>query len=116
MDKTQLKPFAWGAGAGAVVLAIVLFATGTVVTSSSAKTQARLMSQTAVVDSLAEICVAQFEHTSDKDEKLSKLVATDSWKRGSFVSEQGWATMPGSDAPETQVASACAVRLAALQS
>ena len=62
--------------------------------------------------SLAEICVAQFEQTDNKDEKLSKLIATNSWQRGAYVSKQGWATMPGSDSSTSQVAAECAARLA----
>ena len=116
MNQKQLKPFAWGAAAGAVTLAIVMFSTGLAVTSVSAEKNAKMMSQAAVVENLASICVAQFEGTADRQDKLDKLAATDSWNRPGFVSEQGWATMPGSDTPAAyQVASECAVRLAKLQ-
>ena len=116
MNKEQIKPFALGAGAGAVGLAIVLFSTGWAVTSNTAMTEARAMAQAAVVEKQAEICVAQFEGSPDKQEQLSKLIATNSWQRGSFVQEHGWATMPGSDSATSQVASACAIRLAKLDS
>ncbi len=115
MNKQQIKPFAIGAVAGAIALAIVMFSTGWAVTSNTAQTNARKMSQDAVVESLAAICVAQFEQADDKDQKLSKLVATDSWQRGGYVSDQGWATMPGSDTPASDVATACAQRLAKIQ-
>lgn len=115
MNKQQIKPFAIGAVAGAIALAIVMFSTGWAVTSNTAQTNARIMSQDAVVESLAAICVAQFEQADDKDQKLSKLVATDSWQRGGYVSDQGWATMPGSDTPASGVATACALRLAKIQ-
>lgn len=114
VNKQQIKPFAWGAVVGAVALSIVMFATGWAVTSSTAAADARAMTQAAVTDNLAAICVAQFEETADKKEKLSKLIATNTWQRGSYVQEQGWATMPGSDSATSQVAAACAMRLAKL--
>ena len=116
MKRDQITPFAWGAVAGAVVLSIVMFSTGMAVTSSTSNTNAKKMSQDAVVENLAAICVAQFEGTANRDENLNKLVATDSWKRSGYVSDQGWATMPGSESPKRAVANECALRLVKLQS
>lgn len=108
MNKQQVKPFTWGVVAGGAALAIVMFASGWAVTSGSAETSAMTMSRSAVVDSLAAICVAHFEAAVNKEEELGKLMATDTWQRGKYVSEQGWATMPGSESPDSKVASACA--------
>ena len=116
MKKDQISPFVWGAVAGAVVLSIVMFSTGMAVTSSTSNTNAKKMSQDAVVENLAAICVAQFEGADNRDENLTKLVATDSWKRSGYVSDQGWATMPGSESPKKAVANECALRLVKLQS
>ena len=116
MKKDQITPFVWGAVAGAVVLSIAMFSTGMAVTSSASNTNAKKMSQDAVVKNLASICVAQFEGADDRDENLNMLVATDSWKRSGYVSDQGWATMPGSESPMRAVANECALRLAKLQS
>jgi len=108
MNKQSVTTFAWGAAAGGIALAIVLFATGWAVRSDTADRNARSMSQTAVTENLAKICVAQFEAVADKAEKLAALKQTSTWQRGTYVSEQGWATMPGSDAAASQVASECA--------
>ena len=116
MKKDQITPFAWGAVAGAVALSIVMFSTGMAVTSSTSNTNAKKMSMDAVVENLAAICVAQFEVADNRDENLTTLVATDSWKRSGYVSEQGWATMPGSESPQRAVANECALRLVRLQS
>ena len=115
MNKDQIKPFTWGAVVGAVALSIVMFSTGWAVTSNTSSTNAKKMSQDAVVENLAAICVAQFESADNRDENLNTLVETDSWKRGSYVSEQGWATMPGSESPSRDVATECAQRLANMQ-
>ena len=73
------------------------------------------MSQDAVVEHLASICVAQFEGTDNKAEKLNTLVETDSWKRSKYVTDQGWATMPGSESAARDVATECAQRLAKMK-
>lgn len=49
---------ALGVVIGAVVLLIIVFATGWVVTRTSAETEAKKMAEKAVVDRLAGICVA----------------------------------------------------------
>lgn len=115
MKIDQVKPFAWGAVAGAITLSIIMFSTGWAVTSSTSKTNAQKMSQNALVENLAAICVAQFEITDNRDAKLNTLVETDAWKRTTYVSDQGWATMPGSESPTRGVANACAQRLAKMQ-
>jgi hypothetical protein len=112
MNKDKVTTFAWGVVAGGIGLSIALFATGWAVRSDTAEREARMMSNQAVADSLAKICVAQFKASSDKSEKLAALLKTDSWQRGNYVNEQGWATMPGSDSADGQVASECAELLA----
>jgi hypothetical protein len=42
---------------------------------------------------------------------LVSFRATDSWKRREFIESGGWATMPGSESPDSSVASACAAEL-----
>jgi hypothetical protein len=37
-----------------------------------------------------------------------------SWNRRSVIEKGGWATMPGTDTPNSAVASACAERLGSL--
>ena len=53
MKKQDIKPFAWGLGVGAIVMLIVIFSAGWVVTSGSAKANAKKISADAVVDRLA---------------------------------------------------------------
>ena len=115
MKRDQIKPFSWGAVVGAIALTIVMFSTGWAVTSNTSSANAKKMSQDAVVENLAAICVAQFERADNRDENLNALVETDSWKRGRYVSDQGWATMPGSESPANAVANECAKRLANMQ-
>ena len=66
------------------------------------------MATSAVVTALAPICVSQFQLTVDASAKQAELQKIDAWKQGSYVEKAGWATMPGSNAPDTAVAKACA--------
>ena len=115
MKKEYIKPLIWGVVVGAIVLLIVIFATGWVVTSGSARAKAEEMAEAAVVDRLAPICVAQFLQDPKKEERLKELKEVDSWKRSEYVQKQGWATMPGEKEPDSKVADECAKRLMELK-
>ena len=60
MKKEMIKPFVWGIVVGAIVLLIVIFSTGWVVTSSSAQDKAEELAEKAVLDQLSPFCVEQF--------------------------------------------------------
>jgi len=118
MKKEHIKPFAWGMAVGAIVLLIVIFSAGWVVTSGSAKTEARLMSGRAVLDRLTPIAVAQFMQDPNKEERLKELKKLDSYgmnNRTDYVKKQGWATMPGEKEPDGRVAGEVADLLAKLK-
>ena len=103
------ETFLWGAAAGAVLLAIVGFSLGGWVTAGTAQDRMRASAQQAVVASLTPICVAQFRSDPKAKASLAALKETDSWKQAGYVSEAGWAKMPGSkEAADSGVAQACA--------
>ena len=115
MKKEYIKPFALGLGVGAVVLLIVIFSAGWVVTSGSAEAQAKVIAQEAVIAHLAPIAVAQFMQDPNRTERLKELKEIDSWKRGEYVQKQGWVTMPGSDSPYGQIDHEVANRIMELE-
>jgi hypothetical protein len=115
MKREYLKPFAWGIAVGMVVLLIVIFSAGWVMTSKSAKAMANEISTNAVVDRLAPISVAQFMQDPNREERLKELKALDSWKRADYVKKQGWAIMPGEKESDYNVADECAKRLVELE-
>ena len=118
MKKEYIKPFALGLGIGAVVLLIVIFSAGWVVTNGSAEAQAKLIAQEAVIAHLAPIAVAQFMQDPSRQERLKAFKKLDSYgmnNRSDYIKKQGWATMPGEKEPDSKVADECAIRLAELE-
>lgn len=106
-----VKPGVWGAIIGAVVIGFVAFGAGWVVTSGEAKELADARAEKAVVSALTPVCVAQFKKAEEKQVHIAALEETDSWNRGDYVEEHGWATLPGRTEPNDEVADACAEEL-----
>ena len=113
--KEKFKLFLWGALVGAIVLLIIIFSTGWMMTSGSAQRMAQEIANEAVADRLAPICVEQFLKDPNKEERLEELKKLDSWNRADYVKKQGWATMPGEKEPDYQVADECAKLLMELK-
>jgi hypothetical protein len=114
MKKEYIKPFTLGMAAGMIVLLIVIFSAGWVVTSGSAKAEAKTVAADAVMNRLAPIAVAQFMQDPNKEERLKEMKKLDSWgenNRSDYVQKQGWATMPGEKEPDEQVADEVSRRL-----
>ena len=111
----SLKPALWGAVGGAAALAILGFSWGGWVTGGSAKASADNRATSAVVAALAPICLIQFQQKPDSAMQLVELKKVKPYDQTSFVEKAGWATMPGSAAPSSGVAKACATLIANLK-
>jgi hypothetical protein len=107
----SLKPGIWGTVIGAAAISVVGFSTFGWTLGSTAERMATERAQTAVVGVLAPICVEKFQHQADASAKLIEFNKISSWNRRSVIEKGGWATMPGTDTPNSAVASACAERL-----
>jgi hypothetical protein len=110
----SLKPGIWGAVIGAAAISVVGFSTFGWTLGSTADRMATERAQTAVVGVLAPICVEKFQHQADASGKLIEFNKVSSWNRRSVIEKGGWATMPGTDSPNSAVATACAERLGSL--
>lgn len=108
-----LKPGLYGAGAGAVALAIVGFSWGGWMTEAKAEEMAATQSRLAVVAALVPICLEQSRQDPQEGAKLAKLKDANSYARGQMLMDVGWATMPGAEVPDRSVARACASELSA---
>jgi hypothetical protein len=99
----------WACILTAILTMIVGFNWGGWMSSGSAQAMADTMSQDAVIQRLAPICVLQFNQDADKDAKLIELnEKTTSYQKSQFVRDQGWATIAGEERADSKVADACA--------
>ena len=112
------KPGIWGGLIGAVLITVVGFSTGAVVSGSTAQEMADASGKESAIAAMAPVCVAQFKMQSPNNQmaELTALKAESSYKRDDFVIAKGWATMPGSEEPNNDIAQRCASLLMDLTS
>ncbi|MGZ9127712.1 MAG: hypothetical protein ACXW4Z_08045 [Candidatus Binatia bacterium] len=111
MDWDKVKLGGWSAAGGAVLAMIVGFNWGGWVTGGTAEVLAKEIAENAVAKRFAPSCVARFNLDANKEQKLKELKAKDAWDGQKFVEEQGWATLPGEERPDSKVAEGCAKSL-----
>ena len=107
-----LKPGVYGAVIGAVFVAVVGFTWGGWVTGGTANDRAMAMSKDDVVASMVPVCLDMARSDPGRAEKLETIRATSTLQRRDAVMAAGWATMPGTEAPNREIAEGC---LAALE-
>ena len=101
----------WSAIAGIVVWSAVGFSWFGHGFDWTTQVGAERMSNNAVVEQLASICVAQANSSPNAAEAIKKLAAVQDWKRREFIETANWATMPGSTSAQSGVADLCATKL-----
>jgi len=107
--QSWVKPGVWGAVIGSILTMIVGFSWGGWTTSSTAHQMAVKQADAAVTAALVPICLAEEKADAARAKKLSELTAiTSSWEQTEFVMKSGWATFPGDEAPNRDVAEDCA--------
>jgi hypothetical protein len=111
MKWQTIKTVLWSAVGGALVWWIVLSAGFGWSSAGSAEQQAAERANTAVLDVLTPICVARFNQDVENEAKFKALKESSTWNQADYVVQQGWATMPGKETPEKQIAKACASRI-----
>lgn len=106
-----LKPGIYGALLGAAFVGIVGFSWGGWMTGGNAEKMANKMAQDEVVAALVPFCLDMSRADNERIAKLATIREASSFKRRDAVMETGWATMPGSDAPNRDIAQACLAAL-----
>ena len=109
---TWLSPALYGAGAGAIALAILGFTWGGWVTGSTARKMADDASGTAVAASLTPYCLERARVDPRSVELLAELQAANGFNRRGIVEKAGWATPLGSEQPDRALALSCEQALA----
>ncbi|MBU2514578.1 hypothetical protein KJ966_24910 [bacterium] len=111
MNQEKIKTGIWSAIGGAVVTMIVGFSMGGWVLGSTSLDSGKKMAQSAVIERLTPMCVAQFNQDLEKEKKLVEFRNIDFWKKEQYIMDQGWATMPFEAEPDTQIADSCSTSL-----
>lgn len=106
-----VKPGIYGAMCGAAVVAIVGFTWGGWVTGGSADKMAAAMAHEDVVEALVPVCLDIARTDSARVEKLATIRAASTYQRRDAVMAAGWATVPGTEAPNRDLAQACLAKL-----
>lgn len=102
-----LKPGLYGVIAGAALAAIVGFSWGGWMTAGGAGKMAMGQAKTEVTAALVPVCLDLSSRDPDRAAKLVTIKAATPFKRGDAVMDAGWATIPGSDKPDRDLARAC---------
>src|SRR5262245_28996738 len=107
-----IKPSVWGVVVGSVVTMIIGFSYGGWTTSGTTARLAQQQADAAVTSALVPLCIAQSRADSAVLKKMADLKAlTSSYDQRDFVTKTGWATVPGTQDPNREVAEACAAAL-----
>lgn len=107
-----LKPVATGVVLGAIAISVIGFSWGGWVTGGTANKMANSLSHDRVIAALVPVCVNMSRADTERAGKLAEIRETSTYQRRSVLMETGWATVPGSEAANRDLAEAC---LAALE-
>ena len=106
-----LKPGIYGAVIGAVFVGVVGFTWGGWVTGGTANDRAMAMSRTDVVAAMVPVCLDMAQADPDRAAKLAVIRDAQTYQRRNALMEAGWATVPGAEAPDRDIAQACLASL-----
>jgi len=108
---TWFKPGIYGAIIGAALVAVVGFTWGGWVTGGTANDMATSMARDDVVAAMVPVCLDMARTDPERMAKLTTIKAAETYQRRNALMDAGWATMPGSDAPDQDIAKACLAKL-----
>lgn len=102
-----LKPGIYGALVGALVVGVVGFTWGGWVTGATASARATAMAHDDVIAALVPVCLDIAQTDPDRAAKMATIEAASNFQRRDAVMAAGWATVPGAEAPDRDIARAC---------
>ncbi len=102
-----LKPGIYGALAGAVFVGVAGFSWGGWMTGGAADKMASAMAREEVIAAMVPVCLDMASVDPDRVAHLATIRAASTFRRRDAVMATGWATVPGSDAPNRDLAQAC---------
>jgi hypothetical protein len=105
------KPGIFGALIGAVVATILGFSWGGWMTGRGAEELAKNHAASEVTQAMVPICLARSADDPEVVAKLALIKGATSFNQSKAVMEAGWATLPGSEEPNRDLAKACVAEL-----
>ncbi|MCU9850506.1 hypothetical protein OEZ60_21210 [Defluviimonas sp. WL0024] len=106
-----LKPGIYGGVIGAVVIMVVGFSWGGWMTSGTANKMARTLAEDEVITALTPVCIEMSRADPDRIAKLATINSAASYKQRDAVIAAGWATVPGTEIANRDLAQACMAAL-----
>ena len=106
-----LKLGLYGAVIGAVFVGIVGFSWGGWMTGGGASRIANATAHDQVIGALLPTCLDIFNADADRVAKRTTIREASTFRRRDAVMQAGWATVPGSEEPNRNLAQACATAL-----
>jgi alpha/beta superfamily hydrolase len=113
MHAQWVPPALFGAGTGALALAIVGFSWGGWVTASGAQRMSSDAAAIAVAASLTPYCLERSKSDPLSAGILADIKIARAFQRAGLVEQAGWATPLGEERPNRQLAAACGQALTA---
>lgn len=106
-----IKPGAYGVLIGAAAVTILGFSWGGWVTQRAAGEMADEMAQDAMIAALVPVCVEMARTDPNRTEQMAIIQAASTFQRRDAVMAAGWATLPGSESANRDLALACVAGL-----
>ncbi|TMV70022.1 hypothetical protein FGG78_30470 [Thioclava sp. BHET1] len=106
-----LKPGIYGAVIGAISVGIVGFTWGGWVTGATSSDRANTIARDGVVAAMVPVCLEKARIDPERAAKLEKIRAASTYQRRDALMATGWATVPGADAPDRDIAEGCLAKL-----
>jgi hypothetical protein len=101
------KPGIYGAIVGGLLVALVGFSWGGWVTGSGANKMAENMAHDEVMSAMVPVCLEMSREDPERTEKMTAIRDSVGYNRREAVMASGWATMPGSEKPNRDLAQEC---------
>ncbi len=101
------KPGIYGAVVGAIAVSILGFSWGGWKTGGTAQELAESHAREEVTQALVPVCLNKSEADPERIAKLALLQEASGFSRRKILMETGWATQPGSENPNRDLATAC---------
>ena len=102
-----LRPGIYGVAIGAILVGVVGFSWGGWVTSKTADDRAQALSRDNVVSAMVPVCLDIARKDPERMAKLETIESAASYKKRDALIATGWATAPGGETPDRDVAQAC---------